>query len=180
MFHEKELLVFLIPFITSIGRCSSSVLNLPFLMFYSVMVALEVLVLSVIVRIGVERVPLPPSPALSFLPRFCAGLFFFQAVSTRHSFFISRSLLYPVPQPVPKKGGRRKGNYAVRRNQAPLRKGVHRFRRTCSLRTSPKSLEGQRAALLPATSVPAFSVPRQVVPAPRGSRCSRAQTCSPR
>ena len=116
-------------------------------MFHGVMVALEFLVLSVIVRIGVEQLPLPPSPALSFLPRFCAGLFFSQAVSIRHSFFISRSLLYPVPQPVPKKGGRRKGNYAVRRNQAPLRKGVHRFRRTCSLRTSPKSLEGQRAAL---------------------------------
>ena len=65
-------------------------------MFHGVMVALEFLVLSVIVRIGVEQLPLPPSPALSFLPRFCAGLFFSQAVSIRHSFF-SYPVLFYIP-----------------------------------------------------------------------------------
>ena len=56
-------------------------------MFHGVMVALEFLVLSVIVRIGVEQHPLPPSPALLFFPALRRALLF-QAVSFRHSFFL--------------------------------------------------------------------------------------------
>lgn len=70
-------------------------------MFHGVMVALEFLVLSVIVRIGVEQLPLPPSPALSFLPRFCAGLFLFPSCVYQTQLFhipfssISRSSARP-------------------------------------------------------------------------------------
>ena len=56
-------------------------------MFHGVMVALEFLVLSVIVRIGVEQLPLPPEPcAFLFFPALRRALLF-QAVSFRHSFF---------------------------------------------------------------------------------------------
>ena len=64
-------------------------------MFHGVMVALEFLVLSVIVRIGVEQHPLPPPSPAHFFSRISAGLFFLAV-----SFLDTAFLFFPAFSPL--------------------------------------------------------------------------------
>lgn len=72
------------------------------------MVALEFLVLSVIVRIGVEQHPLPPRALRFYSSPLCAGLFFSKLCLSDTAFFMPFPIFYPRPRHVPKKGGQEK------------------------------------------------------------------------